>query len=236
MQSTSDLYKELLEAGARRETRLAIGNMSADDGYGENILISITTKNRLFSEDAPSVGGCISGEIEIEMHKPSEDIPRCSRLIPYVRLTDGTRFSEWIQKGVFYIDTRKQNEDASSIEILSIHGYDDMLKAEQNYPSSSLSWPAKDIDVVREIAGFMGVPIDSRTLEQMSHGYLVQYPGEYSCRETLGYIASMYAGSFIMSDVGALRLVALNGIPPETCYLITSGGEPITFGGDRILV
>lgn len=236
MQVVSDLYKELLEAGAGRETRLAIGNMSADDGYDENVLISVTTKNRLFSEDTPSVGGCIAGEIEVVMHKPSVDIPRCARLIPYVRLTDGTRFSEWVQKGVFYIDTRENAEDGTKIEKIKFHGYDDMLKAEQDYPASSLSWPAKDVDVVREIAAFMGVPIDARTVEQMTLGYAVQYPGEYSCREVLGYIASMYGGCFIMSDLGELRLVALNGIPPETRYLITSGGEPITFGGVRILV
>lgn len=236
MQSTSELYKELLEAGARCETRLAIGNMSADDGYGESVLISLTTKKRVFSEDTPSVGDCVAGEIEIEMHKPSADIPRRARLIPYIRLTDGIRFSEWIQKGVFYIDTRENTKDGTTIEKIKFHGYDDMLKAEQDYPTSSLSWPAKDLDVVQEIAAFMGVPVDSRTLEQINHGYLVQYPGEYSCRETLGYIAGMYGGCFIMSDVGALRLVSLNSIPPETRYLITSGGEPITFGGVRILV
>ena len=70
----------------------------------------------------------------------------------------------------------------------------------------------------------------------MTWGYPVQYPAEYSCREVLGFIAAMYAGCFVISDLGELRLVALNSIPPETRRLITKDGFAITFGGVRILV
>lgn len=194
------------------------------------------TAVRVFSEDTPSVGGCVSGEIDIEMHKPRSEIPKQARLVPYVRLTDGRRHSEWIQKGVFFADTRSKKEDNSAIEKIVIHGYDAMLKTEQDYPTSSLNWPAKDIDVVREIAAYIGVSVDSRTVDLMVHGYPVQYPGGYSCKEVLGYIAAMYAGCFVMSDLGELRLVVLNGIPAETRYLVTGERQAITFGGDRILV
>ena len=55
-------------------------------------------------------------------------------------------------------------------------------------------------------------------------------------REILGYIAAMYAGNFIMSDDGKLRLVRLNEIGIETHYLVDTAGYVLTFGGDRILV
>lgn len=265
MQQTSELYKELLDGlysnapGYKAERRLAIGETGklitkqgdsitfggtsilvgasgADGGYDESMLISMGTNGRVFCEDAPTVGCCVSAEIDVEMIKPISNIPKQARLVPYVRLTDGVQFSEWIQKGVFYIDTRQKKEDGSTIEKIVIHGYDAMLKAEQDYPSSKLSWPAKDIDVVREIANFLDVPVDSRTAEIMAWGYPVQYPGEYSCREVLGFIAAMYGGCFIMSDLGELRLVTLYGIPAETRYLIAGAGQPITFGGARILV
>lgn len=259
MQPTSDLYKELLGLPHRVETRLTIGEAGklitkqgdaitfggtsilvgasgADGGYDESLLVSMSTNVRVFSEDTPTVGDCISGEIDVEMLKPYGDVPKQARLSPYVRLTDGYRHSEWIQKGVFYIDTREKKEDGSNIEKITIHGYDAMLKAEQDYPSSSLDWPAKDIDVVREIASFIGISVDKRTVELMTWGYLVQYPAEYSCREVLGFIAAMYAGCFIMSDIGELQLVALNGIPAETRYLLASAGQQLTFGGVRILV
>lgn len=259
MQKTSDLYEELLASDHSMDTRLAIGETGvlitkqgdaitfggvsiltgatgADGGYDETVLISMETDSRVFSEDTPSVGDCISSQIDIEMLKPYGEIPKRARLVPYVRLTDGVRFSEWIQQGVYYIDTRTQKEDGSNIEKIVIHGYDDMLKTEQDYPSSTLSWPAKDIDVVREIAEFIGVSIDARTIPIIDMGYAIQYPAGYSCRDTLGYIAAMYAGCFIMSDEGELRLVTINGIPKETRYLIENSGNAITFGGDRILV
>lgn len=259
MQQTSDLYKELLASGHKTETRLVIGEngtlitkrgeaitfggvrilvgaSGADGGYDESLLVSMETDRRIFSGDTPSVGDCVSGEIDIVMHNPRGEIPKQARLVPYVRLTDGSRYSEWLQKGVYYVDTRKKKEDGSAIEIITLHGYDDLLKAEQDYPSSSLQWPAADIDVVREIAAFLGVNVDNRTVAIMTNGYSVQYPGEYTCRETLGYIAAMYAGCFIMSDTGELRLVGLTDIPKETRYLIAGFGQPITFGGVRILV
>ena len=265
MQQTSSLYKELLTAhqngdpGIKYETRLAIGETGVlitkrgesitfggvsilvgasggDGGYDETLLQSMETDCQVFSDESPTVGNCVSSEIKVTMVKPYGEIPRQARLAPYVRLTDGIRYSEWIQKGVFYIDTRTKKEDGSNIEKIVIHGYDDMLKAEQDYPASVLEWPARDIDVVREIAEFIGVSIDARTLSIINRGYRIQYPAGYSCRDVLGYIAAMYAGCFIMSDLGELRLVTIHGIPKETRYLIDRSGFAITFGGDRILV
>ena len=259
MQETSALYKELLAGNHKMETRLAIGEpgvlitrqgesitfggvsilvgaSGADGGYDETLLRSMETDYRVFSEDMPNVGDCVSAQIDVVMHKPFSDIPARARMVPYVRLTDGVRYSEWIQKGVFYIDTRGKTEDGSTIEKIHLHGYDDMLKTEQDYPASKLAWPAKDIDVIREIAEFIGVPIDSRTARIINRGYEIQYPVAYSCRDVLGYIAAMYAGCFIMSDLGELRLVTIHGIPKETRYLISDDGFAILFGGDRILV
>lgn len=259
MQETSDLYNELLASDYRTDTRLAIGetgvlvtkqgdsitfggvsilvgSTGADGGYDESVLISMESSSRVFSEEIPSVGNCISSQIDIEMIKPSAQFPQRARLVPYVRLTDGVRSSEWVQKGVYYIDTRAQKEDGTAIEKIVLHGYDDMLKAEQDYPSSELLWPAKDIDVVKEIAAFIGVPIDPRTMNIITKSYTIQYPSGYSCRDVLGYIAAMYAGNFIMSDIGELRLITIYGIPKETRYLIENSGFAITFGGDRILV
>ena len=261
MQETSALYQELLASDHKMDTRLAIGEMGvlitkqgesitfggvsiltgttgADGGYDETLLCEMETDTSVFSGETPTVGDCISSRITVEMHKPYGAIPEMARIVPYVRLRskDGKRYSEWIQKGVFYIDTREDKDDGSAIEKIVITGYDDMLKAEQDYPSSTLSWPAKDIDVVREIAAFLGVSIDSRTIPIINRGYTINYPAGYSCRDTLGYIAAMYAGCFVMSDLGELRLITIHGIPKETRYLIEPTGFAITFGGDRILV
>ena len=259
MQKTSDLYKELLAGDHQEETRLSIGETGvlitkdgeditfggvsilvgatgADGGYDESVLVTMETVNNAFGGKSPQVGACVSAEIDVEMLKPFGELPPMARLVPYTRLTDGQRHSGWIQKGVYYIDTRQEKEYGPDLKTIIIHGYDEMMKAEQDYPSSTLSWPAKDIDVVREIAAFLGVSIDSRTIPIINRGYRINYPAGYSCRDTLGYIAAMYAGSFVMSDLGELRLITIHGIPRETRYLIEPSGFAITFGGDRILV
>lgn len=264
MHETSDLYKSLFadlvagKPGVRYETRIAIGDTGtlidkkgdritfggvrilvassgADDGYDESVLISVKTALRVFSNDTPSVGDCVSSEIDVILLQPWGTIPRRARLVPYVRLTDGVRHSEWLQQGVYFIDTRGTSGN-DSVKKMTLHGYDAMLKAEADYPPSTLQWPARDIDVVREISESMGVAVDPRTVGIMTRGYLIEYPADYSQRETLGYIASLYAGCFVMSDLGELRLVQLACIPPETRYLVTWGGQAITFGGVRIRV
>lgn len=92
--------------------------------------------------------------------------------------------------------------------------------------------------MVKEIANAMGVAVDKRTVQLMNHAYPIEYPGDYSQREVLGFIAAAYAGCFVMSDLGELRLVVLNNLPQDTRNLVISLSDrrAITFGGVRILV
>lgn len=256
MQKTSATYKEIVAGTHWFETKLVIGDEfylidenanhitfggtriyydSDSGGYGMNMLKEIKTTHHLFTDDKPMVGCCVAAEIDITMIKPTATIKRMSSIKPFIRAVNDTKVSEWIPKGVFYIDTRSDGESTGEIVL---HGYDAMLKAENDWPTNGDigTWPKTDIQVVRLIAGYMGVEVDSRTATIMQRGYRVQYPGGYSMREILGYIAGMYAGNFIMSDDGKLRLVRLNEIGIETHYLVDSAGYSIKFGGDRILV
>lgn len=258
MLQTSDLYKEILSGIYWTETRVSIGDTGSlldnsgnkilfggvgilvdagggDGGYPEEQMFSIETNGSVFSSSTPTVGGCVSSQLSLKMFKPLGEIVKRARIVPYIRITDGERYSEWLKKGVYYIDTRKEFKTEQGT-ILQLNCYDAMMKAEQDYINSTLQWPAKDIDVVREISRIIGVGVDSRTVELMTMGYPVQYPGEYSMRETLGYIAAMYAGCFVISDDEDLQLITLYSLPVETQYLVTGQGEAITFGGDRILV
>ena len=237
MQSVSETYKQIVAGDFKTQVKVLINGTE----HGHGVLRSLKTKNQVFAQGLPSVGGCYSGEIDIVMQKPSQVIPKQAKLQPFVRVHDigETKFSEWIPKGVYYIDTRKTAEDGTSVKILTLHGYDDMLRAEQDYPDSALVWPAKDIDVLREIAAFIGVELDERTVEKIVNGYDIPHPEGYSCREVLGYIAAMYAGNFVMSDTGKLRLIVLGDVPEadgEESYLINEEGFAITFGGVRIIV
>lgn len=263
MQQVSETYRRLMSGRHWFETSLVIGESGrlltnigeillfggdailvdtggADSGYAETQIFSLSTSNSLFSNE-PGIGNCYSGEIDVEMLMPTADVPRMARLVPYVRVTDGNEYSEWIKKGVYFVDTRETTHNDDGLEILTLHGYDAMLKGESDYPSDDSIYPMLDINVVQKIASAMEIGVDSRTVEEMTKGYMINLPTGYSMRETLGYIASMYAGNFIINDNGDLRLISLNSIPLETQYLIDHAGYSITFGEDpnevvRILV
>lgn len=257
MQQTSSLYKKILSGEHWKEYTLVIGesgvlvnekaehitfggtailvsSSGADSGFQESSIISMSTQKSIFSDANPTVGNCIAGQISVEMVKPKGDIPRRARLAPYVRITNGTEHSEWIQKGIFFIDHREYRGEENERMIIS--GYDHIILTEDEFPSSTHEWPRTDINVVRDIASEIGTGIDARTVQMMNKGYKINYPVGYSMREVLENIAAMYGGSFIMSDVGELLLVTMFGIPRETAYLIDNAGFSITFGGDRILV
>lgn len=257
MQTTSKLYQKIFSGPHRMETSLVIGESGnltdekgnrilfggtsiliatggPNTGYTKNRLISVTTTARAFT-DKKTVGNCISQQIKVSMIKPFGYIPRMARMSLYIRLVNNEEASEWIPRGVFFIDTRSTDKQ-KGFEILNIHGYDAMLKAEADFPPSKLDWPAKDIDVVTDIARFMDVGLDSRTLNVMTEGYLIQNPIEYSCREILSFIAASYGGNWIITDAGELRLLPWNSQPPETSYLVDQAGNRITFGGVHIIV
>lgn len=144
--------------------------------------------------------------------------------------------SEWLPQGVYYIDTREVTANNDGLDLLTLHGYDAMLKTEQDYASNDAVGDNYDTAYVRAIASAIGVEVDDRTWAIMGTGYIIPFPLGYSMREILGYIAASYAGCFIITDEGKLRLIALPDIPAETNLLIDQSGDVILFGGDAILI
>lgn len=227
MQTVSALYQQIMSGEHYAERKINI----AGTDYGEDAIVSLTTTGGLFADGTLSVGSAVSREINLSLWNVSTTIPKMAKLIPYYRLSNGTQTSEWIQKGVYYIDTRSVDSG-----LLTIHGYDDMLKAEQIWtPDQSLEFPMPMTQAANIIADIMGVEIDARTV--LNSAYTVDYPAnDYTLRDVLRYIAAAHGGNWIMSDAGELWLVGLNTLPPETNYLCDEDGDWITFGGDRILV
>lgn len=151
---------------------------------------------------------------------------------------DGEEYaeSEWIPQGVFYIDTREVTANQDDLDVLTIHGFDAMLKTEQEYASNETVGDNYDTAYVRAIAAAIGVEVDDRTWELMGTGYIVPFPLGYTMREILGYVAASYVGCFVMTDEGKLRLVSMTDLPAETNLLIDSVGDVILVGGDAILI
>lgn len=232
MQETSALYRSILaDPDHWFETQLVIDGVWTFD---ETQLFSISTSLEMF-QDSPTIGKAVAGEVNIKMMFPDATIPDMACLRPQVRVCNATDQSEWLPQGVYYIDTRERTKNDDGLDVLTIHGYDAMLKAEQMY-NGRITGDSVDIDMVSEIAYQLGVELDSRTTALMTAAFTIPFPVGYTYREILGYIASIYVGCFIMTDEGKLRLVSVLELPEETNYLIDQIGDAITFGGDRILV
>lgn len=207
MQTTSELYKSILQKPYDVETKLDIYTADGTTlvgSYGEDVLVSCMTTGKLFS--SPSVGAAVGREIDVKMLMPTETLPRMAMLKPFVRIRYGADISEWIQKGVYFIDTRSTDK---LTDVLTIHGYDAMLKTEQLYCGSGDvgQWPRTMAAVVNDICVKIGVTLDSRT--SISSTYNCQLDTTFSMRDYLSHIAAAHAGVFMMTDTGQMRLVPL---------------------------
>lgn len=232
--STVENFASILAGDYSVETKVVINGVD----YGEDVLWSVQTDRQAFDSENPTIGCAEAGTISIKMNLPAEEIPRSAQIRPYVRIFNSSLTSGWIPKGVYYISERFVDEEMSTIEIT---GYDDMVRANIVYPSSALAWDDSGPNarsVLDEIAGFMGVELDDRTIEAIPSEteYIVSFPAQYTMREVLGSIAAMYGGNFVMSDEGKLLLIGLTDLPTETYYLTTEYGSYLTFGGTRILL
>lgn len=238
MRETSEAYKRILNGQHVKEYQISIGG----ELYSADKIDSANARRAIFT-DAPAVGKCISGEINIKLRNvASSDIPRGAMIVPSMRLvsTKTGEASPWLRKGVYYLYERFEDPYSA---ILTLHGYDALLKAEQTFTIAGDQgrWPLTDLEAATEIAAAITpFGLSSKTQELLNQGYYVQYPGygegAYTMREVLGYIGAMYAGNWIINDVGALELVLLGAMPPDVDLLGDEQGNALLFGGDSILV
>lgn len=202
MHQTSDLYKEIVADRFHKvECKLLIDGVE----YGENALVSVETENNLFAEEAPSCGNTVSGTITAKLRTPSSAIRTKARMELFARVTSGGLTSEWIPKGVYFLDTReKQKAKNGEDTIIVLDGFDAILMGEQEYTPTG-NWPKSDAEVLDEMCWILGV----ECAWQPDNNFPIQKPTGYSVREIIGYIAAMYGGSATIDDNGKLKFVGL---------------------------
>ena len=241
MRQTSALYKTLqADPGHVKQSRLIIGGVV----YDESQIVTLNTNEALFAEDTLSVGGAISREIDFAAFL-DESVPKRAQIIHEVRLITSTQASEWLQKGVYYISTRRKDPLTG---VTTVHGFDAMMSAEQEWkPAQTDIFPMPMKDAVEKTAAILHLALDPRNVYKTGEDYKVSYPVAdgnaseeeqvkgLSIRQVWRWIAGAMGGNFIINDLGELRLVPVNDAT-ATAYLSDENGDAVTFGGDAILL
>lgn len=223
-QQTSELWKALWRTrGTLREYRFDINGTI----YGPEQVVSHSVDSGLYEQFG--IGNAATAKLTLELY--AEEIPRGAAIRRYVRLRNQDQASEWLPKGIFFINRRAEDGGYWTIE-----AFDVMRKAEAVWtPDQSITFPLTMPAAAAEFARIMGTGIDPRTA--LNPAYTIDYPAnDYTIRDELAFIAAAHGGNWIVTDLGKLLLVPLLSIPPETRYLVTEYGDNITLGGVRILV
>lgn len=223
-QTTSNLWKSLWrDQNTETEYCFDINGTL----YGPEAEVEHSVTSGLY--ESFGIGNATTSQLTLSVY--ADDIPRGATIKRYIRLKNGDQASEWIPKGVFFVNRRSEDDGYWTVE-----AFDSMRKAEVVWePDQSLNFPMKMTDAVTEFARIMQVSIDDRTV--LNENYTIDYPAnDYTIRQELCYIAAAHGGNWIITDAGKLLLVPLLSIPEETNYLVDEHGDAITFGGVKILV
>ena len=218
MHSVSSTYNQIVAQESHKfETRVTIANVEyvqKREGR-KGTLRSVITRGHTFGTNTIQFGKADSREIELEIFGNSSRIPRNAKIDVSVRAMteDESSVSEWIPKGTFYIDTRSSDSQLiNDDEVISIVGMDVMMRGEKLFDTFPNAWLQEGkttaIAAMEYAARALRVTVDDRTYTIMNQrDFEIPLPTQYTIRETLGNIAALYGGSFIINDFGYLQLI-----------------------------
>ena len=103
MNYTSSLYKSIFSGIHRFEVKVNI----AGTDHGMNVLTSVSSNRSVFGSGSPRLGLAPAGELALSLYLDSGAVPRMAEIRPYFRVVNDIQQSEWIAKGVYYVDTRE---------------------------------------------------------------------------------------------------------------------------------
>lgn len=193
--------------------------------YGDDEIISDQANQSLFEE--LSIGNATCAELKLKIAPKNEkiEIPRSAQINRYVQLENGSRKSERLSKGIFYISQRPY--DGYSWEFPC---FDAMRKADNYWePSDDFTFPMPMREAVDVICSTMGITQDPRN--ELNDSYMIDYPdSNTTMRDVLCWIAAAHGGNFHISDKGELRLVKLSTIKNYLSLLVNEQENTISFG------
>ncbi|ETY74763.1 hypothetical protein LFAB_05295 [Lactiplantibacillus fabifermentans T30PCM01] len=171
--------------------------------YKTTDLVSIEYDSGGYTGDTFGIGSNYENGVTIKFAHLVEGLKQGMQVLPKIGIETADGY-EYSSLGVFLISdeiTMDRNNDETTIKC-----YDRMCMLEGSYVSK-LSYPAKVLDVIAEIANMSGVPVNSADLGHLS--LLADLPGAITgqtYRNAIGLIAQFYAGFTTFDRDGKLTI------------------------------
>lgn len=201
MQTVSDLFKSKIKEASREfECKITIG----DNIYTNEDLVDIKISNGI-PGDGFMIGATPSSTLDLTLLNRGDTIYSTNQIKIEIGLNIGSKF-EYLPMGLFNIDEVEKTDYT-----VKFTAYDNMIKFETAYFSSLGNTPTLQ-QVVNELASKTGVQFTG-TLP----AYNVKKLEGFTCREVLGYVASLCGGNALITRDGKFTIVT----PKDVGYTIT---------------
>lgn len=156
-------------------------------------LKKMTYENSSSSEESLQLGSAVSAKIELTVAKIDELFENTEISVEIGLKLQGDAY-EYVPVGIFTAEHPTNDENSTTFT-----AYDRMIKTTGIY-ISDLSYPAKAKDVLNEISVQCGVLIDTSGIDVV----IEKRPEGYTCREMIGYIASLVGGFACVNRIGTI--------------------------------
>ena len=201
MLQVSANYSSIYGGTHTAETMLIVGEPNTNRvTITSNNILSLTTHESLYG-DYYKIGQAVMGSFDATLVgiSPSQ-IPSMSRVEVWCRLTNGSEYTNWLPKGIFY--TRKPDYDKVST-FMNISGYDMLYKANVvPYETGTVisGWTSETTrTVAQRMSAFIGIALEDVT--QLAEYDFPAPPYGYSAREVLEDIATACCGNWTLTYI-----------------------------------
>ncbi|MBY0754529.1 hypothetical protein K5V21_03565 [Clostridium sardiniense] len=204
MINTSTEYKNEIKQNSRMfECKVTIG----DRVFSNEDIVDIRINSNTQPNEGFSIGTVTSQQLELTLLNRAETIYSMNQIKVEIGLKIGNNI-EYLLMGSYNIDDIEKTDYT-----IKFTAYDNMIKFETPY-FSKLGDKATLQQIVNELATITGVKFTGSLPT-----YKLKKLEGFTCREVLGYVASLCAGNAVIKRDGSFTIVS----PKEINYTIDAG-------------
>lgn len=203
MYNTSQNYKNYIKEPSRMfESKIILGSRTLNNYDVIQLKTELQQPSNGFT-----LGSCISKSLELTLNNDGGAYASVGIVNVSLGLKMG-ELIEYIPQGIFNIDKVEKTDYT-----VKVTAYDNMIKFETAYSEKYDNPTLKQ--VIQQLQDITGVEFDSSVTIP---SYTLNKLSGYTCREILGYVASLMGGNAYITREGKFSIVT----PVEVDYTVTS--------------